>query len=256
MSTIGASAAAGVLVVEDDGDLREALAECLRFEGYDVVEAVDGADALARLRRGARPALIILDLVMPRMDGRQLLAAMRVDADLAGIPVVLATGNATTGPQPRGPAGPAEADRSGRPLGVRAAVLRPRTARHLHGAADAAAGIMTTSDRCSGAPLPDTCLQNGTVLPLSLTDVARPRSRRLEGSRAVDGPAGSRRSVGARVALAGAGAGPRAALGPEPRAEVSGPGAALLHSVRSPAGRSRAAGGEEKRCKTCTSSTR
>lgn len=92
MSTIGASAAAGVLVVEDDGDLREALAECLRFEGYDVVEAVDGADALARLQRGARPALIILDLVMPRMDGRQLLAAMRVDADLAGIPVVLATG--------------------------------------------------------------------------------------------------------------------------------------------------------------------
>ncbi|HSD21582.1 MAG TPA: response regulator [Anaeromyxobacter sp.] len=92
MSAIGASAAAGVLVVEDDGDLREALAECLRFEGYDVVEAVDGADALARLQRGARPALIILDLVMPRMDGRQLLAAMRVDADLAGIPVVLATG--------------------------------------------------------------------------------------------------------------------------------------------------------------------
>jgi CheY-like chemotaxis protein len=92
MSAIGASAAARVLLVEDDDDLREVLAECLRFEGYEVEEAADGADALARLQVGARPALVLLDLVMPRMDGRQLLAAMRVDADLADIPVVLATG--------------------------------------------------------------------------------------------------------------------------------------------------------------------
>jgi len=57
-----------------------------------VLEALDGADALARLQGGARPALVILDLVMPRLDGRQLLAAMRGDHALAAIPVVLVTG--------------------------------------------------------------------------------------------------------------------------------------------------------------------
>lgn len=82
-----------VLVVEDDDDLRGVLAECLRFEGFRVTEAVDGCDALARLRGGGvRPALIILDLVMPRMDGRQFLGVVREDAGLAAIPVVLVTG--------------------------------------------------------------------------------------------------------------------------------------------------------------------
>lgn len=92
MSARAASEDAPLLVVEDDRDLREVLAESLRLEGYEVVEATDGADALERLRGGVHPTLVILDLVMPRMDGRQLLAAMRMDADLAGIPVVLATG--------------------------------------------------------------------------------------------------------------------------------------------------------------------
>lgn len=81
-----------VLVVEDDDDLREVLAESLRFEGLRVIEAVDGTDALARLRSGERPALIILDLIMPRMDGRQFLGAVGEDAGLSSIPVVLVTG--------------------------------------------------------------------------------------------------------------------------------------------------------------------
>lgn len=81
-----------LLVVEDDRDLREVLSEALRLEGYDVREAVDGEDAFARLQGGPRPAIIILDLIMPRMDGRQLIAAMRGDSNLAGIPVVLVTG--------------------------------------------------------------------------------------------------------------------------------------------------------------------
>ena len=92
MSAARASAAAPLLLVEDDRDLREVLAESLRLEGYEVLEAVDGADAVARLRSGARPALVLLDLVMPRMDGRQVVAAMRADAALSGIPVVLVTG--------------------------------------------------------------------------------------------------------------------------------------------------------------------
>lgn len=90
---IATSAAAGpVLVVEDDRDLREVLAESLLLEGYAVEGAADGAEALAYLQAGARPALIILDLVMPRMDGRQLVAAMGERPDLGAIPVVLATG--------------------------------------------------------------------------------------------------------------------------------------------------------------------
>lgn len=92
MSERAASATAGVLVVEDDRDLREVLAESLQLEGYQVDGAADGADALERLRGGARPGLVILDLVMPRMDGRQLVQAMSEDPCLAAIPVVLTTG--------------------------------------------------------------------------------------------------------------------------------------------------------------------
>lgn len=83
---------APLLVVEDDRDLREVIADSLRIEGYDVVEAEDGADALVRLRGGVCPALVLLDLIMPHMDGRQLLSEMRRDSALAGIPVVLVTG--------------------------------------------------------------------------------------------------------------------------------------------------------------------
>lgn len=92
MSGSAAITTAPILVVEDDRDLREVLSESLRFEGYDVLEAVDGADALARFHDGVRPAVMLLDLIMPRMDGRQLLAAMRDDGALSAIPVVLVTG--------------------------------------------------------------------------------------------------------------------------------------------------------------------
>ena len=92
MTALAASDAAPVLVVEDDRDLREVLAESLQLEGYEVVEAVDGLDALERLRAGVRPALVVLDLVMPRMDGRQFLVALRADHALADLPVVLVTG--------------------------------------------------------------------------------------------------------------------------------------------------------------------
>jgi CheY-like chemotaxis protein len=83
---------ASLLVVEDDRDLREVLSDSLRLEGFDVLEAADGLDALEQLRHGVRPALLVLDLVMPRMDGRELLGAMRGEGALADIPVVLVTG--------------------------------------------------------------------------------------------------------------------------------------------------------------------
>ena len=92
MSTGPGDATTDVLVVEDDADLREVLADSLRLDGYGVAEAADGMDALAILRGGARPAVIFLDLIMPRMDGRQFLAAFCEDAALCAIPVVLVTG--------------------------------------------------------------------------------------------------------------------------------------------------------------------
>jgi len=68
--------AARILVVEDDGAIRRAIAAQLRGEGYDVTEAEDGKDALAQVKR-EKPDLILTDLAMPVMDGFSLIAAIR-----------------------------------------------------------------------------------------------------------------------------------------------------------------------------------
>jgi CheY-like chemotaxis protein len=59
-----------ILIVEDDADLREALAEAMADAGAEVVVAADGVDALARLRSGPRPSVILLDLRLPGSAGR------------------------------------------------------------------------------------------------------------------------------------------------------------------------------------------
>jgi CheY-like chemotaxis protein len=86
-----------LLVVEDDLDVRETLCDILIDEGYQVVQAGHGAEALARLRDGVRPHLILLDMMMPVMDGWAFRAAQRADPELAGIPVIVMT--AHIGPQ-------------------------------------------------------------------------------------------------------------------------------------------------------------
>ena len=80
-----------ILVVEDDPDLREALAEILRDEGYSVAGASHGAEALALLRSGVAGStcLILLDLTMPVMNGWQFRDVQRQDPDLSRIPVVV-----------------------------------------------------------------------------------------------------------------------------------------------------------------------
>ena len=78
-----------ILLVEDDFDVREALAETLRDEGYDVHCAGDGEEALQYLRGGGRPGLILLDLMMPRMSGSEFRLVQKVDPELGRIPVVL-----------------------------------------------------------------------------------------------------------------------------------------------------------------------
>jgi CheY-like chemotaxis protein len=80
-----------ILLVEDDFDVREALAETLRDEGYCVECAVDGEQALHYLRNGGRPGLILLDLMMPRMSGSEFRMAQKVDPQLRDLPVVLLT---------------------------------------------------------------------------------------------------------------------------------------------------------------------
>ena len=78
-----------ILIVEDDSDLREALSEVLRDEGYAVAMAADGREALDHLRRESRPSLILLDLTMPVMNGWQFRDEQRRDPDLSEIPVVV-----------------------------------------------------------------------------------------------------------------------------------------------------------------------
>lgn len=82
---------APVLLVEDDDDLRITIGEVLRDHGVDVVEAENGLAALAWLRANERPAVIVLDLMMPKMDGMQFRAAQLADPDLAPVPVVFMT---------------------------------------------------------------------------------------------------------------------------------------------------------------------
>jgi CheY-like chemotaxis protein len=80
-----------VLIVEDDFACREALALLLRAEGYQTAQAADGREALAYLRGQPAPRLILLDLMMPVMDGWQFLTERHRDPRLAAVPVVVFT---------------------------------------------------------------------------------------------------------------------------------------------------------------------
>ncbi len=82
---------AQILVVEDDIDVRETLETLLRAMGYGVVSTADGAKALAALRDGLRPRVILLDLMMPNMDGRRFRDLLAEDPALAGIPTIVVT---------------------------------------------------------------------------------------------------------------------------------------------------------------------
>ena len=79
-----------VLVAEDEPDIRELIAEGLTAEGYRVLQAADGREALALAAR-ERPSLIVTDLMMPVMSGVELLRALRADRALSSIPVIVAS---------------------------------------------------------------------------------------------------------------------------------------------------------------------
>jgi CheY-like chemotaxis protein len=80
-----------ILVVDDDNDLRETLQMLLEEGGFSVAVAANGRAALEHLQAGARPSLILLDLMMPEMNGWQFLEHARRDASLGSIPIVIMT---------------------------------------------------------------------------------------------------------------------------------------------------------------------
>jgi CheY-like chemotaxis protein len=94
--------APAVLVVEDDVDIREVLQEVLDRRGYPTTGVADGAGALDVLRTAEQlPGLILLDLMMPGMDGWQFLSARAAEPRLAAIPVILMSAlDHVTAPEP------------------------------------------------------------------------------------------------------------------------------------------------------------
>jgi two-component system response regulator MprA len=81
-----------LLVVDDDHDILMSLQDALEMEGYRVATASTGREALELLKRGLRPDLILLDLMMPDISGWAFRAWQRSNTEFASIPVVVVSG--------------------------------------------------------------------------------------------------------------------------------------------------------------------
>ncbi len=109
----GAEAPVRVLVVDDDEVIRQLITLNLELEGFEVYEAVDGADALRKVAE-VRPSVVTLDVMMPNLDGWDAAARLRSDPETADVKVVLLSARAQ------------EADvRRGTRLGVDAYLTKP-----------------------------------------------------------------------------------------------------------------------------------
>ncbi|MCU1385566.1 MAG: hypothetical protein JWL71_4263 [Acidobacteria bacterium] len=78
-----------VLIVEDDDDLREMMAHMLTIEGFDAATVANGREALEYLLSSITPHVILLDLMMPVMDGWEFRRQQKAHPDLAGVPVIV-----------------------------------------------------------------------------------------------------------------------------------------------------------------------
>ena len=87
-----------VLVVDDDDAIREAVVEVLKEDGYRVVEARNGIEALEVLDGGAHPCVVLLDLMMPQMSGWEVVDKLRERGELASLPVVVTSAAAERSP--------------------------------------------------------------------------------------------------------------------------------------------------------------
>lgn len=121
MATVraGMGHAARILVIDDDDEIRGALSEVLVDEGYEVVCARNGEEALAQLAAPLAPSAILLDLTMPVMDGWTFRRRQRMDPRLADIPTVVIS------------ATPPEEARAGGLLGAAAVLPKPFDAERL-----------------------------------------------------------------------------------------------------------------------------
>ena len=77
-----------ILIIEDDKFLRELITQKLIKEGYEVSEAVDGEEGMKKVKE-EKPDLVLLDLILPGIDGFEVLSKMREDPALASIPVII-----------------------------------------------------------------------------------------------------------------------------------------------------------------------
>jgi CheY-like chemotaxis protein len=87
-----------VLVVDDEVDIREPLQEFFQEAGLEVVTAADGVAAMQVLNDGQLPDVVVLDLLMPRMTGNDVYAAMQADPRLARVPVIVSTSDPSRAP--------------------------------------------------------------------------------------------------------------------------------------------------------------
>jgi len=97
VTQIGPREVGKVLIVDDDFALREALCVALEGEGFAVAAAANGQEALDYLRTEGRPCLVLLDLMMPIMNGWEFRAQQRQEPELADIPVVVLSAFARSG---------------------------------------------------------------------------------------------------------------------------------------------------------------
>jgi CheY-like chemotaxis protein len=102
-----------VMIIDDDHDIRESVAEILVDLGYQPIKAINGRDAIDRLRSDQpKPCVILLDLMMPVMDGQEFREVQQKDATLEGIPVVVISAHT-------------HADDLARKMAVAAAIKKP-----------------------------------------------------------------------------------------------------------------------------------
>ena len=87
-----------LLIVEDEADLRASLQEYFEDQGYRVATATNGQEALDALAGDELPCLVILDLLMPVMSGREVYDRMQQDARLAAVPVIVSTSDPSRAP--------------------------------------------------------------------------------------------------------------------------------------------------------------
>ena len=77
-----------ILIIEDDKFLRELITQKLLKEGFEVLEAVDGEEGIKEIKEG-KPNLVLLDLILPGIDGFEVLSRAKKDPSLASIPVII-----------------------------------------------------------------------------------------------------------------------------------------------------------------------